>query len=249
MKNKGIYMIAFLMVNGLFQSCERAGNCYMQSGRTITKEIYIKGIDQVNSIVLRGNISLYLNEGETGMAEVRSGENLIEGIIFTVKDSVMEIHDEIYCNWLSGYKHHMDVFLTLKELKQIDFSGSSGLYTTDTLEFGNRLVLGIGNSTGEINMNIHGGYFQLNHYFGATDIMISGKVNSCGISHIARGRLELSSLETKRMTIKSTSVNHAYVYATEVLNAGIFESGNVYYHGNPIVEAIVEGKGKLIKID
>lgn len=251
MMSKLFFLLSFLIVFLLLTRCERVGDCYIQPGKVIKVERETKNLDFVNSIELKGNVSLFLTKGEENSIYLQSGENLIDGIICETEDSLLRIYDEVFCNWLSGYKHEMKVFLTLDELKQITYSGSAGLYTTDTFNIGNtgKLEIIIGDASGVVNMKIKGGHLELKHYFGVIDLKMSGQVNTCTVHHVARGRIDLFHLKTSGLKIKSASVNDARVYALERLQVQISGSGNVYYRGNPHIELTRSGSGNLMKND
>lgn len=77
----------------------------------------------------------------------------------------------------------------------------------------------------------------------------SGKCNSCILSNSYGSTIFADSLHCKYAEVISYSVGDVYVNASENIRASLDGPGNIYYHGNPVIEiAEKKGSGRIIPL-
>lgn len=77
----------------------------------------------------------------------------------------------------------------------------------------------------------------------------SGKCNSCILSNSYGSTIFADSLHCKYAEVITTSVGDVFVNASENISAYLLGPGNIYYHGNPVIEIVEEkGTGRMIPL-
>ncbi|MFN0174480.1 MAG: GIN domain-containing protein [Saprospiraceae bacterium] len=77
-------------------------------------------------------------------------------------------------------------------------------------------------------------------------ITLTGKTDDLEAYFYTSAGMEAFGLEAKRASIISNSIWTINVRATEQLSVKINDSGDVYYKGNPTIDATISGSGRLI---
>jgi hypothetical protein len=78
----------------------------------------------------------------------------------------------------------------------------------------------------------------------------NGRAENCTFYNRYGSSIFADSLTCKNAEIINASVGVVNVNASEHINAYIFGKGNIYYHGNPVIDIVEKrGDGKIIRLD
>ncbi|MDO7876420.1 DUF2807 domain-containing protein [Hymenobacter sp. ASUV-10] len=189
------------------------------------------------------NVDLKIVQDTETYAEVRSGENLLADITFTIKGNGLEIANTSKCNWARSYDVPREVTLHVPQLRDVRLNGygnisSVGVFRQDTLFLH---LLG----AGDINLELQGNYLNMD-MFELGDITLRGTMEEFTWVLGGNGRLFAHDLQTRRNYFKTTrdSNGDAHVRAQDIVGGSVEGTGTVYYSGNPATKDLqIKGFG------
>jgi hypothetical protein len=98
--------------------------------------------------------------------------------------------------------------------------------------------------------------FKCNHFYVVNNsntlgyFHFIGKAESCWIWNRYGSCMYADSLICKEAAVYNESVGDVNINASALINASIRGPGNIYYHGNPVINIIEKrGKGNVLRID
>lgn len=234
---------ASLLINGCAK--ENMGDCFKTAGNVETQTRDVSGFSRIK---LEDKIELYVTQSNYYEVKVETGRDLQSNIKTEVQDSVLTIKNINKCNFIRDPNATLKVYVTMPYLRMIRNGGVGTIYFQNEFT-GDTLDIRIGNS-GDVHANVNFNYISTSTH-GNGDLYLTGKVNYS--SHYTNGTnyLHMEDLFIKdKIILNSYTIGDCYLNAPEngVMEVEIWESGSIYYKGNPASIAIKqEGKGKLIK--
>jgi len=245
-KNILHYLISFIAFISLllFTTCskENSFDCLKSTGTIITEK---RNLPDFNSIFIEDNIDVYIVQDTFRNVKIEAGKNIISNIKTEVTEKTLFIKNANKCNWVRSYKKKIKVFVTTNDLTTITHDGEGLITSNDTLKT-DTLFLHI-TGAGDIRFNINAKLIWLDMYV-LGNVELSGVTDRLNASVNSFGHLLTKGLICKECNILSTGEGDAYVYCKETLKATIKHVGNIYYYGNPEVERIITGDGKIVNI-
>ena len=166
-------------------------------------------------------------------------------VITKVTDKKLYISNINKCNWVRNYKKKIKVFVTTNDLTTITHDGEGIITSNDTLKR-DILFLHI-TGAGDIKFNINANQIWLDMYV-LGNVELSGVTDRLNASVNSFGHLLTKDLICDECDILSTGEGDAYIHCEKSLKATIKHIGNIYYYGNPVVESIITGDGKIVNI-
>ncbi|MBU2510672.1 DUF2807 domain-containing protein [bacterium] len=126
----GLFNICLL---GLFASHIQA-NCGGMFPPDITKEIVV---DSIHSLAISGNANVFIKQEETASLSIKAPKEVLEDLDIKVKSAILSIKPD-------NCDREYTVYVTMKEVESLKFSGSVTAESTSEIQ------------TGDLQMDISG---------------------------------------------------------------------------------------------
>ena len=236
--------ISVLLVLAVFQSCKKPG-CFETAGAVTVVE---RNVDPFHRIDLFDNINLVLTQDTTEWMKIEAGQNLQPNISAETSNGILTVKNTTTCNWLRNPNEKINVYLGIKKLDYINYSGSGNITSTNTIVADN-ITFYSEEGAGNIDINLDAKETSANIVYENADFTFRGKSDVCYAYTNARGSINFENFEVKHMNIGYASVRDATIHVTEVLESLVYHTGNLYYKGNPgYVSTHSYSSGKIIHL-
>lgn len=183
------------------------------------------------------NCSLRIEADEDTLQEIKT--EISEGFLSIVYEPEMS-------DWMKlrslGKKHPPKYFLTMREVKQLDFSGAGNL-TVEKLK-GETLKI---SHAGLGQLDIKGlGYQSLDaNLSGFGKIVLAGEVQAQTITLGGAGSYQADQLKSQEANVSLTGAGSADVWVEDQLIGRVSGAGSIRYKGAPTIEELVTGLGSI----
>jgi hypothetical protein len=218
------------------------GDVVRGSGNVVSEERPVSGIDLV-SLATEGDMTIQVGDEEK--LTVEAEDNLLPYIVTEMRSGRLLVRTQNGVNLDST--RPIRYLLTVKALEGLDIS-SSGDITSEALQ-AERFNIGVSSSG---NLNLDG----LTAESLRADLSSSGDVNIAGgeVSELDLGLSSSGNFNAEDMGADSASVTvsssgDARIRVSEVLDARLSSSGNLYYHGDPELEVRTSSSGEAIPLN
>jgi hypothetical protein len=129
-----LFIVSFLVI--LF-SCKKENrcDCVKPTGNNI---IQLREIKDFNCIAVEDKINIHLTQGVNYEVKVEAGANLQNLIKTEIDGETLKVYNRNRCNWVRGYKHTINVYITAPFFKHIKNAGlgsieNIGVLTQDSI--------------------------------------------------------------------------------------------------------------------
>lgn len=235
-KPTSIYLLAALT---LF-SCT-ANFSSNDSDNRITDE---RDLKEVTHLKVSGIFNLYLSQGDKPSIRIEGNEEQIRKLKTIQSGELLELKfEEIKNNVFSDSRP--DVYLTLGQLKQLEFDGVGNIRTEGTFKV-EEIELeggGVGNILLQIEAKKIDAQFNL-----MGNMTLEGSANEINLSNEGIGNIDASKLLAQTMTLNSSGIGKVAVHCTGDLSITVNGIGAVSYTGNPnVIKEEINGIGKVTR--
>ncbi len=241
-KTKLTYFILTIAVLCLTVSCVK--NCHVTPGEP---SIELIAVSAYNKVDINHLFNVYLVQDTSYFIEIKGPENLIDNVEVSYQDSVVSIDNDMPCFYLTGYQLP-NIYLHFHEIEQININESSTIRSTDIITTDLHIESRADLATIDITID--------NDYLLFYTWKIGGRYTFKGYSDrsILIGHhtsiVDASELKSREANVYSHSIGDHFIGPSEHLNVRIFNSGNIYYKGNPKIHIdTIAGSGKLLRHD
>lgn len=238
-----------LCVAGWSCKKEEGGGCVTTSGPMMYQEREVP-VD-VDSVIIRGEFKVTLNQSKEPRLYIRSGANLLPGILTHKKAKTLFIEDLNTCDFLRDLGLKTEIYITLSSLKMIEFTSSGSLITPDTLHL-DSLRVESRDGAGSIHLLIDTQKTWLVQHSGtgAVDFTVEGKSGYVFLYCRGYAPFDCERLICPGYThVVHMGSNNCKVNCGAILQAEIWGIGDIYYSGNPhTIWLRGDGQGHLIRI-
>jgi hypothetical protein len=232
-----------LVVLILLTGCEKDHmfDCFKSTG-SIVRET--RTVSDFNRIDVYNNVDVIITQDTLNSVTAEAGENIISGITTNIDGGILTIRNENKCNWVRSFSKTIVVYVHAKKLSIIHHHGSATVSSVNTLE-GSTIDLNVW-SSGDINVSVHADYVYSRQHSTVGDMTLSGKTTGCYIFNAGNAFTYGKELEIQNCDMEQRGTGDIYVNVTHTFSVSIYDSGNVYYTGNPQVTSSVTGTGSLV---
>lgn len=230
---KNILILAGFLI--LFSGCSKPGDCVESAGDITTKEFDVPDFDKI--IVYEG-ISLVVTQGPEYKVEVKTGENLIEGIEVKVDkaNNFLSLKDNTNCNWVRDYGN-TTVYVTAPNIIELHSKtgntiSSNGILTYPILRlFSMDLTDGVGTGDFDIQVNNYQTVIENNN---VSRYYISGQTDNLSINfYDGNGRFLGENLNAKWIDVFHRGSNDMIVKPIDSITGKMVSIGNVILKNTP----------------
>lgn len=190
------------------------------------------------------NLDIYLANAAEQKIVIEAGRNLIPKIRFTVKDSILYIHNDNKDNWLRQTGNPV-IRIGSNSVKNINIYGYNNVITPDTLVFSSLAIFSDG--TGDVRIRASGDSLRVNSTF-VSNFYLSGQTKYLSVSLTYDSQFHGSTLCAGNVVIDHSGSNEVEVFPEFSLLGSLSGTGNLYYYHNPYeIEMKISGTGKLVQ--
>ncbi len=213
--------------------CSGEDACFSKKGDAVTQEHQLQGFHTVD---IPMNVSAEIIPSTDFKMEIQSHENRIEGISFSVNDSVLTIKNEISCQMLKSYETAV-LKIYSPNLKRIHSRTQFNVVSNDTLRYPNLYLLtSIPNEDGastNFNLKVNNNSVTVeDNQVGS--FILKGKTNVLDVKlYGANGSVDAKSLNAKTVLSYHRSNQNIHVFAKNKLEGVIASVGNIYVYNKP----------------
>jgi len=227
--------------------CSDMGDCFHGTGKMTTEE---RTIPSFHGIYLTSNIHLILhfNAGPKRL-RVHGGDNLTEGIETKTENGILRIKNTNRCNWVRNFKHRLTVEIWTDTITSLYMEDATGdVHFADTL-YTENFRLDAYNCMGKADLLLKTYIATIAAHNGPLDITAKGQATVQYNYHAGYGIINCKELYSNNTFMTNKGTNDTYVNTTNLLEASIQHTGNIYFTGEPdSIKSEITGSGKLIKL-
>jgi hypothetical protein len=227
-------------------ACSNSG-----SGTIVSEE---RSVDDFDSILVRGEGTVYLSQGEKVSVVVETDDNLINRVYTGVRGRTLELR---YASGplgthlrptdlrpTEGYNYH----ITVVELENVKIEGSAEVFADGVVA--EQLALELTGS-GQINMDDLSADEVWVDITGSGEITLSGEAETQKISLLGSGTFDGHDFEGKYVEVSSKGSGKVMVWATVDLDVSLTEEAELRYYGDVVpsgrcCHAILAGWGTFL---
>ncbi len=207
-------------------------NCSIKAQKE-KRDVY--GFNDI-TYTLPGTLEIIQSDKES--LELEGNSDDLEKIITKVDGNTLKIYTKNHSNGLGNVK----VYVSVIDLKEMSVAGSGDVIFKSKLET-DRLELDLSGSGNIQCENLICGYNETN-IAGSGDVFLGGEAKDKVELNIAgSGDIRAENLKTREVEVNIAGSGSAKVWVTDNLETNIIGSGDVYYKGNPLVNAESVGSG------
>lgn len=199
----------------------------------------VSGFDE---IATSGTFKVYIKQGSGFSVQVESDDNILPYIVTELKDGSLGIYTR------KGYSidptKPVNVFITLKELKELASSGRGGFYSDGKIKT-DKLELSMSGSL-ETDLDLEATKLEV-HHSGSGNLKLKGKAEKFEIAASGSCNIDAQGLATQDTEIAISGSGAVKVHADKKLEIAISGTGSVVYTGNASVSQAVSGRGTVKK--
>lgn len=182
---------------------------------------------------------VYYTQGNTHEITIEGNEKDVRELITEVKDGFLKLR---YDDWRAK-RSKLTIHITSEELEKVSISGSAKFkaepLTSDEMEMaisGSGTLTLAGLKGDEVDVKISGS---------GNVVIEKGSADEMDVKISGSGKLLAERFEVSEFDAAISGSGSCRITVTDELDAKLSGSGSIYYHGNPRVNSVSSGSGKL----
>ncbi|PIF06194.1 MAG: hypothetical protein CSA36_02845 [Draconibacterium sp.] len=202
-------------------------------------------LDGFNSVSVAAGIDLYLQMGDNYEINVVADDDIIDYIVTEVKGKKLDIYMKKrgFGN-RDRFRGSRKVYITLPELRRLQASSGSDVYSENTLEAETLELKGSSSSDMSLvvackNLSIEGS--------SSSDIKIIGVAKNCKIEASSACDIKARDLECEICRIDASSASDVVVTVIKELYAQASSASDIIVYGDPQIKEIKESSAGSIR--
>lgn len=238
--------ISVILTAALLSGCDDKPDCLKGTGPQTSEE---RPAGQVNRIELLCNADVIIHPSGENRIKVTCGANLIDKIETDLNDGNLVIRNRNRCNWVRSFNPSISVEVWTDDLVAIRTDDSNGDVTfSDTLHV-YEFRFDSYSSLGVYHVKLNAFLATLALHNGPADFFGEGKITVSYVYNSGYGIMDFRNIESEIIFMNNRGTNDTYVNVSELLDAKLEGSGNIYYKGNPpIVQTTITGTGVILPL-
>lgn len=238
-----IFFFAIIMI--VLNACVKESACIKSTGKQVVENRVIG--NDITHIILKDKLNLVLRQDSIASLTIEGGENLLKYVRARQKGTELELKNDNKCNLLRSYKEEITVYLSLPNIKYINYTGFGNVSSLGELKL-DEFIFETRNGTGSINLTIDAEKISVLQHTGPADFTLSGKARFAYLFSGGSGWLKCEHLISETAHVNHDGTGDVILTATNSLLIELTSLGNIEYYGNPNVTVSKHtGRGKLIK--
>jgi hypothetical protein len=235
--------LLILLLAIVMTSCFKEEN--WSAGPEVTHKIIL---GPFHTLELNSVFDILLVQDTTDYALVTCGQNLIDNIVITQNNDLLQLDQNTGLNWARTYKHTL-VELHFKMLSFIQINKSIRLETKSSVQSPD-LSVQDNSPVSEIDITIDCNNFYmsvLRDNFGI--YTVSGTTKNCRLEPDGSAHFKTMNLVADSCSFVHHGIGDCFVNAKRVLSGKIIRNGSIFYKYYPSLKLEIEkGSGKVLEI-
>lgn len=194
-----------------------------------------------HKIEISGAFKVALEQGDKEQVDVVIDSSKHEAVVTEVMDGTLKVYTK------KAIKSFETVYITIrmKKIDEIHCSGAVKLTTPGGLNL-DELSLNLDGATDcTISAKLKTLDIKMD---GTSSLMVTGSATTATIDIRGTGKISAPAFETDQSTIEIAGAGYASLNVKSKLDVNIAGTGFVEYKGNPAVNKIITGLGKIKKV-
>lgn len=233
MKNTSFIITAFsiiVLLHGCSMFCEKG------SGNVIRKEFDVTAFSELD---IQDIGTVYISQGDNCSMTIETDDNIMEMVEAKVKGDELKISTGSCVENLTKF----DIYITLRELKELEISGSVEVFGKTMIETGKLEILADG--SGDIILDIDAEELET-EISGSGKVRLKGKADSHELEIKESGSFDGLYLITNHADIDVNGSGDCMTHVNKTLKAEVKGSGDLKYSGNPQeTDTKISGTGSI----
>ena len=203
----------------------------------------VRQLESFTGIGISISADVYYTTGNSHEIRIEGKEKDVSDLITEVRDGFLQVK---YENWKVS-RSKLTIYITSKELEDVKMSGS-GHFMAEEPVSSEEMELAMSGSGGitfsklkseEVDVKLSGsGNISLN----------SGSAEEMDVKLSGSGKVNAEQFEVSEFSAAISGSGSIKIDCKEELDVKISGSGKVYYHGNPRVNSVSSGSGKVVSL-
>jgi hypothetical protein len=249
--NKNLLRLSWILFPLLFLSgCTKGPlcDCYKSTGSTISED---RDVSPFTQIQLENKVDLVLTQDTVERIKVVGGKNLIDEVETSFSGGCLYIRNHSSCNFVRGYKGHMTVYVSVRNLNTVYFNGAGAVSCTNMLHDSLFTVLAT-DASGSLDLNVTAHYLSASISTGPATIRIGGSASEIYMYSAGNGVIHTDDIPCQIIHLHNHGTGDLYSATlpgspSSLLDEESTSVGNVYCKGHPaILQQKRSGTGQLI---
>ena len=188
-----------------------------------------RNVGDFSRLEIGGAFKLYISQGDKVSLTIEADQDDIKDIITEIEGNTLRIYPSR--NWGNMF-NDVTIWLTIKDLEYINFSGAVEVTGEGTLEF-SEIDLEVSGAA-EIRMNFNASKFDA-EFSGASEVDLAGKSTTGYIELSGASEFDAQNLEFQDLNVDVSGASSAKVWATGTLTIDASGASDIRYKGSPKV--------------
>ncbi|MGB0167053.1 MAG: GIN domain-containing protein [Luteibaculum sp.] len=219
-------LLGLLLSMSLLFSCGKEENCFQSAGEKVNTSI---ALPPFTGIVLQDNIHLEVTDSPQYSVELSYFKNLVDGIDFSIEDSILFLDNRNKCRWLkSADKPKLRIEMPLSQLRSFKHLGTEDLKITGDIS-SEEFLFEMRDNAAEVHFKFTGNNLYIAQHTGSNKLVVEGNANYLALFNAGQGLSEFSRLRTSFVDVSNVSVARIWVHPTDQLIVKNYGLGEVNY--------------------
>jgi len=227
MKKLHIIILSFILLN----SCQKAKDCFSNSGKEITIEQKLANFD---SLYIENVFEVELIQDTINSISIKGHEAFVNSTNFKIENNTLIIDNNHKCKFSKPKTNSVLINIHVKRISFIRLDGSSKIFSKNELTNFNEIGLVATSKYNDADLIVNSQvfYFWNNHLNGGK-IKVKGNVETLKLWNTSLASVDASNLISKNVLVENNSKGDCKVRVSNKLDCKITGTGNVYYFGMP----------------
>jgi len=241
--NKYAKITLFFFISVILLSCE-SETCFYGAGKDSQRILDSSAFKKIH---VYGILDIELVQDSCYYVEGFGGKNILEHLDISVRNDTLVIYNNNSCFWLREYIRPK-ISIHYADISALDMHETCYVFSTDSITDNFRITSQC--MLAEINLVFNNSdiFFYVHHFTGGK-YTFRGKTENLYIDGYYSSIVDASELVSKVATIKNHSIADFSVWTTDVLNVELYNTGNIFYKGTPVINIdTLVSSGKLLPL-
>lgn len=210
--------------------------CVNGNGPIVSAELDMPPIDGIN-FAMSGQV--FITQGPEQSVRIEAKQNIIDELELNVNNGLWIIDTDRCVRDVDDFK----VFITMTDITEISLSGSGDIVGENFFTVNDIIVRILG--SGDMDLGLDADDIEAD-IFGSGNMILEGTGDSLDAHITGSGDIRAFNLEVNRAKFDITGSGDGEIAVINELDVRISGSGDVRYKGNPSVDVVITGSGRVV---
>jgi hypothetical protein len=210
--------------------------CVNGNGPIVSVDLDMPTIDGVH-LAMSGQV--FITQGSEQSIRIEAKQNIIDELELNVNNGLWVIDTDRCVRDVDDFK----VFITMADINELSLSGSGDIVGENFFEV-NDIILRIVGS-GDMDLGLNADDIEAD-ITGSGNMILEGSGDSLDTRISGSGDVRAFNLEVNRAKFDITGSGDGEITVFDELDVRISGSGDVKYKGNPEVDVVITGSGRVV---